>query len=77
MEKYSFQKGINQVQSGRKQLVRGRIMTALNLTTLPSYYQRLNGVVEPKVSEAKLIEEIFAKEGIKQVWGEGEKIPVE
>ena len=77
MEKYSFQKGMNQVQIGRRQFIRKRIMDALGLTTYPSYYQRLNGNVEPKISEAKIIEEIFAKEGIKQVWGEGHKIPTE
>lgn len=77
MEKYSFQKGINQVPSGRKNLIRKRIMKALDLKTFASYYQRLNGNVEPKVSEAKAIEEIFSKEGVKQIWGVGEKIPVE
>lgn len=77
MEKDSFQLGINHVKSGRKNTVRAKIMKALNITSLPSYYARLNGAVEPKRSEVEAIEKIFSEErpSIKVVWGTTEKIP--
>jgi hypothetical protein len=75
MEKYSFQRGYNQVQIQYKKAVQRKIMRALKITTPPSWYQRLNGNVEPRISEAKAIEAIFAKYGIKEVWGEGQRIP--
>ena len=43
---------------------------ALGLTSTPPFYQRLNGKVEPKVTEAEAIERIFAEYGITEVWGE-------
>ena len=79
MEKYSFQNGINQVKSARKNVIRAKIMKALQLRSLAAYYARLNGVIEPKISEARAIEKIFSEEKppIRQVWGIGEKIPTE
>ena len=79
MERYSFQHGINQVKVGRKQIIRNKIMRALDLKSVPAWYQRLNGNVEPKVSEAKAIEEIFAQERppIREVWGIDVKVPQE
>ena len=50
--------------------VKHEIMITLGITTNVAWLNRLNGKVEPKVSEAKAIEETFAKYGIKEVWGE-------
>lgn len=50
--------------------VKSEVMSALGITTNVAWLNRLNGKVEPKVSEAKAIEETFAKYGIKEVWGE-------
>lgn len=75
MERYSFQKGYNQIKLQDKNIVKRKIMRALKITTPPSWYQRLNGNIEPRVSEAKAIEAIFAKYGIKDVWGVGVKVP--
>jgi len=47
-----------------------RIMTALKLQTRNTFYIRLRGKIEPKVSEAEKIEEIFREYGITEVWGE-------
>ena len=47
-------------------------MDALGLTTKAAFYNRLNGDVEPKVSEAKAIEDIFNNYGITEIWGEDE-----
>lgn len=44
-------------------------MEALGITTRMAFLNRLRGDVEPKVSEAKAIESIFAEFGIKEVWG--------
>lgn len=70
MNEFSFRKGWSQVRQGDAAAVRSKLMVALNLTTIMAFLDRLNGKVEPKVSEAKAIEEIFASYGIKQVWGD-------
>lgn len=69
MNEYSFKMGFSQVRQKDVSEVKKRIMSALGLTTRVSWYARLNGNVEPKVSEAKVIESIFAEYGIKQIWG--------
>ena len=50
--------------------VRLRIMDALGLQTRNTFYIRLRGKIEPKVSEAEKIENIFKEYGITEVWGE-------
>lgn len=70
MNEYSFKRGFAQVQQKDVQQVKERIMSALGLTTRVSWYARLNGSVEPKVSEARAIEAVFSDYGIKDVWGE-------
>ena len=69
MNDFSFKVGFSQVKQKDAQEVRERIMQALGLTTRASWYARLNGSVEPKVSEARAIEEVFGEFGIKNVWG--------
>ncbi|MGL5914159.1 MAG: hypothetical protein ACRCZB_08330 [Bacteroidales bacterium] len=44
-------------------------MAALKISSNPSFWARLNGHVEPKVSEAEAIERIFSEYGITEVWG--------
>ncbi|GAE14639.1 MAG: hypothetical protein MR982_03315 [Bacteroides pyogenes] len=66
---FSFWKGWSQVRMKDQADVRDKIMKALNINTRMAWSQRRLGKVEPKVSEAKAIEEIFAEYGIKQVWG--------
>lgn len=66
---FSFWKGWSQVRMKDQVDVRDKIMKALNINTRMAWCQRRLGKVEPKVSEAKAIEEIFAEYGIKQVWG--------
>ena len=69
MNNFSFQRGFSQVMQKDVAIVRAEIMTALDITTRSSWGARLTGKVEPKVSEAQQIEAIFAKYGIKDVWG--------
>lgn len=66
---FAFRKGYDKVR--RKDLKRCResIMQALGIGSREGFYKRLNGVVEPKVSEAKEIERIFNELGIKDIWG--------
>lgn len=52
------------IKEARKELMR-----ALGITSNVSFLNRMNGKVEPKISEAKAIERVFAKYGIKNVWG--------
>jgi hypothetical protein len=49
--------------------VKNEIMAALHIATNASYCRRRKGEIEPKISEARAIEEIFAKRGITDVWG--------
>lgn len=69
MNEYSFKKGFSQVRQKDVSEVKKRIMSALGLTTRVSWGARLKGKVEPKVSEARAIESIFADFGITKVWG--------
>lgn len=66
---FSFQKGWSQVKQGDVAAVRARLMAALNITTRMAFLDRLNGKVEPKVTEYQAIVEIFEKYGIKDIWG--------
>jgi len=70
MNKFSFRKGFGQVQMKDLQEVKSELMTALNIKTRYAWGQRLKGEVEPRISEAQAIEAIFAKRGIKDIWGE-------
>lgn len=69
MSKYSFKKGYEQLQLKDVELVREKIMNALNIKTLQGFRYRLAGVYEPKVSEVESIEKIFGEYGITDIWG--------
>lgn len=74
MKKYSFKKGFEQIQQKDVDAVKKEIMSALGITTRAAWWQRLNGIVEPKVSEADAISAVFAKYGVSDIWGEYENI---
>ena len=67
---FSFQKGWSQVKQGEVSVVRTQLMTALSITTRMAFLNRLNGDVEPKVTEYEAIERIFKEHGIAEIWGE-------
>lgn len=69
-KQYAFLRAWKQVRQGDVRQCREEVMKALRLTTRMAFLKRLNGEVEPRVSEAKAIESIFAKYGIEEVWGE-------
>jgi hypothetical protein len=66
---FSFRRGFSQVKNKDIRTIRNRIMSRLGIGTRGGWMVRLNGVVEPRVSEAKAIEEIFAEYGITDIWG--------
>lgn len=68
-ELFSFNKGWSQVKNGDIPECRNKLMTALNIKTRAAFLNRLKGDVEPKVSEVKAIEDVFAEFGIKDIWG--------
>lgn len=68
-EMFSFLKGYNQIPVAKVAEVKSKILQALNLKTRVSWYQRLYGNVEPRISEVKAIESIFSEYGIEDVWG--------
>lgn len=66
---YSFKKGWGKLQRKDSKDVMKDIMEALELDTTVSFYRRLRGEVEPKISEHESIEKIFASYGVTDVWG--------
>jgi hypothetical protein len=69
VSEWAFQKGWFQLRQHDISGARNKLMTELRITTRPAFLDRMNGVIEPKVSEYKAIEEIFGEYGIKDIWG--------
>jgi len=69
MQNYSFRRGYNNLPRKHIKKVREEITAALGLTR-ESFYRRLRGEVEPKVSEAQKIEEVFNRYNISNIWGD-------
>jgi hypothetical protein len=68
--KYAFKKGYGQVKEKDTKEVKAKLMQALGIKTRSAWLARLRGEVEPKMSEGKKIEKIFAEYKIKNVWGD-------
>lgn len=68
-EKFSFLKGFRQVPVGVVAEVRDKIVKALDLKSRTSFYNRLYGVSEPKITEYQAIEKVFSEYGITDCWG--------
>lgn len=73
LSEFSFQKGWAQVKQGDVHIVRSKLMTVLGIKTRMAFLDRLNGKVEPRVSEYRAIEDIFETYGISHIWGFCEK----
>ena len=69
-EQFSFKKGCSQLRQCDISKCRKELMAAFNVTTRAAFLQRLKGNVIPNVLEAHNVETVFAKYGIKDVWGE-------
>lgn len=71
MTEFAFKRGLDHVPLGKVKQAKKELMEALNITTRVSWSKRLRGLIEPKVTEAEAIEQVFARYGIKkdQIWG--------
>ena len=69
LQAFSFKKGYNKVQRRDLPAIQKELMKALRINNRNSFYLRLNGKIEPKISEAEAIERIFLKFGITDIWG--------
>lgn len=69
VKQYSFKRGWGKVPNKLTKTVRLEIMELLDINR-SNFYNRLNGDVEPRVSEAANIEKIFLNHGITDIWGE-------
>jgi hypothetical protein len=65
----AFKKGFNKVQNGDTKEVKKKIMEALSITVVSSWYNRLKGKIIPNIEEVKKIETIFSEYGISDIWG--------
>lgn len=63
--KWSFKDAFHSLPHNEMSIVRKEIEKALNIKANMSWYNRLNGNIEPKVSEYLAIKRIFKKRGIK------------
>lgn len=68
-EQFSFNKGWSQVKNGDMSECRNKLMEVLGIKSRAAFLNRLKGDVEPKVSEVRAIESVFAEYGIKDIWG--------
>lgn len=69
-KKFSFKKGYGQIKQKDLPNVRKELMQALGVSNRMSLSQYMRGKIEPKMGQAKAIEQVFAKYGITEVWGD-------
>lgn len=71
-KKWAFRKGFESLQKRDSRKVKMEIMNRLGIkrTNTVSFYKKMNGSTELKISEAETVKEIFEKYGITDFWGE-------
>lgn len=69
MRKYSFRKGWKQLPEGKQKDFKKELVTRLDISE-STFYPRLRGEVEPKISEYHIIENLFLEYNVKEIWGE-------
>jgi hypothetical protein len=67
MNNYSFRNAYESLPANKQSEVRQKIMDTFGWR-LTSFYRRMKGNPEPRMSEAFTIETIFADYGITDVW---------
>lgn len=67
--RFSFRKGYEQLAQKDVKDFRNRLCERLGIKD-GSIYRKMSGEVEPKMSEGRIIEEVFAEFGVTDVWGE-------
>lgn len=63
-KKWSFKDAYYSLPHNEMAVVRKEIEEAVGIKSTPCWYQRLHGIVEPKISEYLAIRRIFKKRGI-------------
>ena len=72
---FSFESGWISLPQKQQNEVRDKIMAALKITTVSSFYRRKRGIPEPRISEVQAIEAIFAEYNIIEgIWGSEETV---
>jgi hypothetical protein len=64
-KKWSFSVAYYSLPYNEMAIVRKEIEAAIGIKSKPCWYQRLHGIVEPRISEYLAIQRIFKKRGIK------------
>lgn len=67
--KDGFMLGYNQLKLADMEQARLLLMAALNVNNRNSFFNYKTGKTEVKASQAEKVEGVFAKYGIKKVWG--------
>ena len=68
-EQFAFVRGMNRVPAMHVVDCKNEICATLGWNNRTSWYKHLYGEIEPRVSEAQAIEQVFAKYGVTDVWG--------
>ena len=67
----SCKKGYMQIRKCDEEQFRAEFMQIFNIRTKQSFYNRINGKPEPKISEVEKINSLFRKYGVTaNIWGE-------
>jgi len=68
--RFSFRSGFAQVRRKDAAAVKRDIMEVFGIKSRTSWYLRMNGNYEPKVSEVDAVNEIFRRYGVRSnIWG--------
>lgn len=68
MKKIGFLKGLGQVKEKDSANIRTELMNALGVSSRMSLSNYSRGLIEPKVSQALSVEQVFNKYGITEIW---------
>lgn len=69
MTKFGFKKGLSHLPNKDLRAVRRQIMAGLKIKKRVEFHHRMLGLIEPTISEAETITQIFASHGIDDIWG--------
>lgn len=72
--RFSFRRGWDQLPRNKVSEAIRTLKKGLKIGTNPGLYKRINGKIEPRVSEKEFIEDTLVAYGIKRdkIWGDGE-----
>lgn len=68
MSEFSLIDAYRQIKNGDVERFRKDFMKTLGIKGRTTFFRRINGEVEPKVTEAERIEEVFKKYGVANIW---------